>query len=620
MVAHLVRSISPRSSHYLDRDEVGQEMPPKAALKPGGQVLDPKTNRPQIESVLAYKEPEPGPKRTLKSKPGVVKQKKFVPRADYVNQPTAEEIRLALMREKAANLARGKLPEEPVPDPFPRVGEVKVTSLGMVTGKITAEGLSEAEKKRNATLKKAEAEEHRRSEEAMRQSGDCVVDTLTGQWKKKPSSPQKSQVASHVDEELVDIFGRPLPKRPPAAPTNATQTGATRELLEHYDRLLETVPRQALADAATKRELKFQDPTVGCVPGLSTSGVTRPPPLVLPEVDILGQPLKPGVSQVRPSAHRTKQFVTDPEPAQLFGDPAERLKLSKYSQLTPVGAWPGYIANPPPAGSRPPVPDLLKQRDPKGQVAIQTESNSTLKLDERRRRGPSSMLEEEPELNYAEAYAAFYASPTYGLLLAACKGWGIRRLRFALNAMDSDSDGILSKWELRNAVLKFGAELTDRDIDKLVELAPIVLPGKASAATVSPTPGSSASPPAATPSLLIPKLMMILKRGQANAKRRQTIAHCWKQALGLTKKSSGHMTLDDLESVVDLSAHKTFQPHVKGSMRQVAQAFTATWGGTIQSTTIIEEEMFYAFFEDMGVSYNKDSDFVTMMKGMFRLK
>ena len=559
------------------------------SISTGRQEGDKKTGRPLIETLMAYQDPLPGKRKPPKPyMPGLPKKKApvFVPRKDFVAAPTAEELRLANSRKKRTEMDDETPEEETRPKGN---GHLIIKSLGMISEKVTREGLSKEEQTRKARAKREEVEQQRRAQADL--GDDYVIDHLTGQPKKKPPATTGTSIQERKKElakqqrdqqgdEPVDIFGRPLPKRPPPKPEspsiNMEASGVTSGIIEHYDKLLAAQGRTSSG--------VYKDPMVGAAPGIASGQPKRPPPQKLPEVDILGAPLKPGHDR-KPDPNRKKMFPTDSEPVSVFGDGPTRRPAPGTR-----GEMPDYICNPPPpmSTSRPPV-----QID-----------DDEVDGDENRpagapvKRPPPVNSEEE----FKKQYERFYMSSTYSTILTACNGWGIRRLRFLVNNADTDNDGMVSRTELRNAMMKFGAPLEENELVKLIDLAP---------GPVKTSGGMQLC--------LIPTLMNILRRG-GSVKRKQLINAAYKRALELTQKNDGHMTLDDLESIMDFSQHVTFKAHVRGSMREVIQSFTATWGQQIQRTTVIQSDMFMAFFEDMGVSCTKDSDFSKMMIGMFHMK
>ena len=280
--------------------------------------------------------------------------------------------------------------------------------------------------------------------------------------------------------------------------------------------------------------------------------------------DIFGRATAP---RGQPSAHRTKMFPSDREAADIF---------NKAQRPNPQPlAIPTYISQP-----------KVEYCQPRQKEELETAL------------AECSLPDAQGATDPVDAMEAFWASPTYRSIIASSHGWGVRGLRHQLLRHDTDGDGILNKAELRNALLRAGVDPTQQDIDRLIKIAPA-------------PPGNSR--------LLIPTLMDAL-RGELTAKRRNLLQQAYEMLLKDSNQTAETFTLGDLQSLVDYSAHPTFEPHVRGSLHKVMSTYSQLWGTGVPLNARVSLQQFIAFYHDIFPHVKNETDFVRVVKSMHGVK
>jgi hypothetical protein len=303
----------------------------------------------------------------------------------------------------------------------------------------------------------------------------------------------------------------------------------------------------------------------------------------------------------------------------MFPGDTERLKLftdDKHAPIVPLTdkarkemtSFPDYIANPTSAPKIEDIPEKVGFR-PAGRGPGSATAG----------RGPSPSPPRDmfavPGLGVSSKAGppAFYMSSVYQKILVSCGLWGLRPLRHSLRSMDKNNDGILSRAEFMHACLKASLDLSEPEITALMNLAP---PNR-----VTPEGKPSLIPPKPDfpNNVLVPTFMDVLRGGDFSYKRKQAVVMSFQKLCALSKKPTFSLTLEDIMNTTDFSAHPQFAPHIKGSLREITQAYSAAWGSGKSRTSVITEDDFVGFFHDFSPLIKNDSDFIRVMTGMHSL-
>lgn len=580
----------------ISRDESGNAR--------GAQYRDPKSGKAEIEAVMAYKEPPPPPPRARKptvSKPlpwKVKEQQSHKNNSDALKQiqgamwgaiRSAERQQTnggfdnATASEQNARLGR-ELPGGPIPFPTnapQNMGTVRVVQRENkvpFAREVSAATLAATAVKPIGTNK--QPPDGKKTIIPL-DGHDPATDVIT--FRPKPQGPSPPAI---VEVEL-DILGRPVKKFPAKVVAEQHPDDAKRE----YDHFSKIMSRHTLVDIAKEKAAARQ---------------------VLPEknveVDIFGKV----VARQAPKIPRQGMFPGDVEHLELFDNGTGRLVPLTEQARSDMTRFPSYIANP---TSVPKIHDGIP--DKVGYVATGRGPSATPD-GKGRTRGASPTNHTDfavPGLGVSAKAGppAFYSSSVYQKILVGCGLWGLRPLRQSLRAMDKNNDGILSRSEFINACLKATLDFSEPEISALMQLAPpkqVTPEGKPS---LIPT---KVDFPA---HVLIPTFMEVLRGGDLPFKRRQVVAASFQSLCAMAKKPTFSLTLEDIMNTTDFSGHPQFAPHIRGSLREISQAYSAAWGLTKSRTSVISEDDFVGFFHDFSPLIKNDTDFVRVVKQMHSL-
>lgn len=581
----------------ISRDETGKVR--------GAQYRDPKSGKAEIEAVMAYQEPPPPPPRVRKpsvSKPLPWKVKERQDIKDNAaalkqlqqtmwgalrqQQQTKEELEVS-SSEQNLRLSR-ELPSGPIPFPTnapQNMGTVRVVQRENKTP--FAREVPPATLAMTA-VKPIGTNQHPpdgRKTIIPLEGHDPATDVIT--FRPKPQGPSPARAAA---EPELDIFGRPVKKAPPPAPAAQHPEDAKRE----YDYFKKVMSRHTLVDIAKEKAAARQS--------LPEANV---------DVDIFGKP----TARYNPKVPRQGMFPGDEEHLELFEDGKGKLAPLSEKARKEMTTFPDYIANP---TSMPKVRDgiqdkvgfLATGRGPTPADAKAVNSRNTSRGGDGGSSPTSHTDFAVPGLGGSAKTgpAAFYSSSVYQKILVGCGLWGLRPLRQSLRNMDKNNDGILSRSEFINACLKASFDFSEPEISALMNLAP--------PKQVTPEGKPSLIPPKVDfPSLvLIPTFMEILRGGDFPFKRRQAVIASFQKLCVMAKKPPFSLTLEDIMNTTDFSGHPQFAPHIRGSLREISQAYSAAWGASKSRTSVVTEDDFVGFFHDFSPLIKNDSDFIRVVK------
>jgi hypothetical protein len=580
----------------ISRDETGKVR--------GAQYRDPKSGKAEIEAVMAYQEPPPSPPRVRKASvskplPWKVKERQESKTKDAALKQLQNSMWSALHHKQATDVEEvspseqnvrlsRELPSGPVPFPTNaphNMGTVRVVKRDNnvpFSRDVPAATLAvTAVKPMGTNLQPPDG----RKTVVPLQGHDPSTDVIT--FRAKPQGPSPARATAPEPE--LDILGRPVRKAPPPAP--AVQDDAKRE----YDYFKNVMSRHTLVDIAKEKAAGRQ-----------------PLPQAHVDVDIFGKP----TARHEPRILRQGMFPGDEEHLALFDDGTGKLApLSEKARLE-MTTFPDYISNP---TTMPKVRDGISEKV--GFLAIG--------------RGPTPTGNAKPSIRGGDAGssptnhtdfavpglgvsaktgpAAFYTSSVYQKILVGSGFWGLRPLRQSLRNMDKNNDGILSRSEFINACLKASLDFSEPEISALMNLAP--------PKQVTPEGKPSLIPPKADfpAHVLIPTFMEILRGGDLPFKRRQVVIAAFQRLCVLAKKPPFSLTLEDIMNTTDFSGHPQFAPHIRGSLREISQAYSAAWGLSKSRTSVITEDDFIGFFHDFSPLIKNDADYIRVVKHLHSL-
>lgn len=613
------------------------------------QAVDPKTGKREIEAALSYQEAPPA---VVRKKPTTSYPLPWKNKSKY--QKTSDELYTqaglgTLLRPEAQvappigpgappNYASGEGPrryqyakEEPQEDQLDILGQHHQPGNGGA-GHICAVSLHPAPFMR--TL------EHQQESTSLEGPGSnppprnglrhrvpiaqrTTEDLLSNENRPPLRSYGPSGAERQRFEQPTDILGAPITRHNEARIRSDVESRRKaveeQQLRSNNDHFSKVMKRSVLVDAYARTRASassnYQDPTQ--------------------ETDIFGQPVNPYIRQQqsrslssKPSGgvnHNTQSQapprrpmpITDDEPLELFGNRAQNSMMYQterrgYARQYPedlptyVGPTPVYDGNDGDSYDTYPY-DLGNSESDLAYAASQPKRQIPLAV------GPVQR---------------FRQTPLFRNMVVAANGWGVCRLRFLIKkqldnnrntalASGCASNANLSRAHLRGALVQFGVEVTDVELNELMALAPPAEDASGLAAH-----RRTAAIPNPRPTVVdANRLLSILRRGEEPP---VAVVDVLRQAYVQMQRNSNlrpgePLTYGEIQNGTNFTGHSTFDALAPGSARKVTAGFLAAWAG-VAATERVPLERFVDLWADVRMSYPKDAEFIKMIKAMYGLE
>jgi hypothetical protein len=220
----------------------------------------------------------------------------------------------------------------------------------------------------------------------------------------------------------------------------------------------------------------------------------------------------------------------------------------------------------------------------------------------------------------------FRQTPLFQNMMVAAGGWGVCRLRHLIQkqiannrntalAAGCTSEAALSRAHIRGALVQFGVDVSDAELNELMALAPPADELRVAAQR------RTAAAPNPRPSVVDgTRLLAILRRGEEPP---AAIVDVLKQAYAQMQRNfdlrrNESLTFGEIQNATNFTGHSSFDALAPGSARKVTMGFVAAWAGVAASERV-PVERFIEFWADVRMSFPRDADFIKMIKVMHGL-
>ena len=386
------------------------------------------------------------------------------------------------------------------------------------------------------------------------------------------TSPQKG---APIPRQKTDIFGRPVPLRPPSAVVPAAAFPNLQGAQEHYRKLLSVVTR--VDDAPPSM------PPRPAARGSSSAVHRVAATKEMVKCDIFGRAVtavnsdaeeRQSKEAANGTAHRRRKPMDlggGLAPFTVSGVPNDGGGQQPRRQLLP-----DYIAN------------------PAFTVVVAADPHATPVAPAHRTASAPARASSSTSLPVQTPTVAAVAKR----IVQCSRGWGLRFFRCAVRRRDTKGNGILCYHDLRQAALQIGVEISKDECEDL-RLCSVKQLGV----------GSASVPPG---SVFLPGLLDHLRAPNFNTKRDVAVRQAFRRIQGCVGASA---TFDEILAMCDLRGFPEFQAHMRDSARKLASDMRSAWGDAGREA--VAEERFVAFWRDVSGAVLRDDDFSRMMQTLF---